>query len=320
MTDRASQDATDRSTLWLGVSLGVLSAVSYTVANIALRKVARQDFEWSVWVSCTKALPAAVSAWILVAFRASRGLPALPPRRLVMPLILVGLFMQCAGNVAFQYSLGMGGLALTVPVLFASLILCGSIAGRVFLGEAITPRSTIAMGMLIASIATLSIGAGEATEAVAHDSSVGEVTVAILTASLAGFAYGLTGVVIRSMVTGPMSVSATLVLMSTSGFVGLGLMSFYSMGLAGIQQTSGYEWSWMLAAGVMNAVAFFAVGGALQHIPVTQLNLLNASQAAMCAIAGVFWFDEPVTRWMVCGTSLTLAGLLLMDRGRKLRE
>ena len=66
----------------------------------------------------------------------------------------------------------------------------------------------------------------------------------------------------------------------------------------------------------MNAAAFFAVAGALKRIPVTFLNILNASQNAMCAIGGVLLFAEPTTWPLILGCSLTIFGILLVDRGK----
>ncbi len=311
-----AHDESSKSHLLWGISLGVVSALAYSATNIALRQVSSPDFHWSVWVSCIKAFPAALLGWVLVTNRHFRGLPAFPPKRLVLPLICAGLFMQCLGNVAFQVSLGLGGLALTVPTVFAALITTGSIAGRVVLGEQITTRSVIAMSLLIGSIGVLSVGADQSTGVVAHDSSAGEVAMAMLVAMLSGFTYGITGVIIRKSVTGSMSISATLVLLSTSGFVGLGAISVFNLGVSKLLATSGNQWLWMLIAGVMNAIAFFSVSGALKHIPVTQVNLLNASQAAMCAFAGVMLFDEPVTRWLVIGTAMTIGGLVVLGTRR----
>ena len=57
----------------------------------------------------------------------------------------------------------------------------------------------------------------------------------------------------------------------------------------------------------------------LEHFPVVQVNLLNASQAAMCAIGGVLVYSEPLTLPLVGGTLLTIVGLSLMSRRSKPR-
>ena len=340
----------------MGTFFGIVSALAYTGTNVALRKVARHgDLDWSIWVTAWKAVPAALTAWALIAWRGSRGLPALPPRRLVLPLLAMGLFMQ-VGNVMFQLALSLGGLALSVPLIFSTLILSGAWLGRVFLAEPITRRSAVAMGILMVSIALLSVGAEHATRATGRTASAptGDdgsrlttssqagslgwtstgrwrisrltesgrpslltIAAGVLTACVAGLAYGTCGVVIRHAVSHRVSLSATLVLLSTTGVVVLGLISLWRMGLETLLATPPSDLAMMLVAGVFNAIAFFAVGASLSHIPVVRVNLLNASQIAMCGAAGVILFAEPITVWLIAGTALTVVGLLILEDRRQ---
>ncbi len=301
----------------LGTLFGVVSALAYTGTNLTLRRMANtQNIDWAIWVSCWKGVPAAIVAWILVAYRAKRGLSALPPKALVLPLVATGLFMQFIGNVSFQWALSLGGLALTVPLTFATLIGSGAVLGRMVLGEPITLRSAVAIGVLVMSIAVLSLGADDATGAMLAESSWLDIAAAVLAASLAGLAYGTCGVVIRRTMTGRhnVSLSGTLVLLSTTGVVGLGLASWLRLGTDRMWETTGPELADMLAAGCLNAIAFFACGAALMRLSVVRVNLINASQAAMCAAGGVMFFDEALSVWLVLGTLLTMGGLMLMER------
>jgi len=135
----------------------------------------------------------------------------------------------------------------------------------------------------------------------------------IVLAALSGVFYGALGVLIRRTTRHAIPLSATLALISTTGVVGLGAAAVLRMG-AGVLHASPQEWLLLLIAGTLNAVAFFAISGALQRIPVVQVNLLNASQAALCAIGGVLIYHEPLTIGLAVGTLLTMAGLALMDR------
>lgn len=303
--------------LLLGTIFGVISALAYTGTNLTLRRVAHtQNLDWAIWVSCWKGVPAALVAWLLIAHRTRRGLPALPPRQLVLPLIATGLFMQFVGNVSFQWGLSLGGLALTVPLTFATLIGSGAILGRIVLNEPITLRSLAAIAVLVISIVFLSLGAEGATRSMLAESSWLTIVGAILAASLAGLAYGTCGVVIRRTTTGVhnVSLSGTLVLLSTTGVVGLGLTSWFRLGTDQLLETTPLELANMLAAGSLNAIAFFACGAALMRLSVVRVNMINASQAAMCAAGGVLFFEEALTVWMVLGTLLTMGGLMLMER------
>ena len=207
-------------------------------------------------------------------------------------------------------------MALTVPLTFATLIGSGAILGRIVLDEPITLRSLAAIAVLVVSIVLLSLGAEGATRSMLAESSWLTILGAILAARLAGLAYGTCGVVIRRTTTGVhnVSLSGTLVLLSTTGVVGLGLTSWFRLGADQLLETTPVELSEMLVAGSLNAIAFFACGAAPMRLSVVRVNMINASQAAMCAAGGVVFFDEALTVWMVLGTLLTMGGLLLMER------
>ena len=86
------------------------------------------------------------------------------------------------------------------------------------------------------------------------------------------------------------------------------------LGWRGILATTAWDWGIMLAAGVLNAVAFFALSKALRLVTVVHVNLVNASQVAMAAVAGVAFFDEAWTAALSIGVGLTVLGLLVMRK------
>ena len=314
----SSLQHTDRE-IRIGVILGIVSAVGYTGANLALRQVANPgDVNWAIWVTANKAVPAALVAWILIAWRASKRLPALPPRGMFVKLLLASVLMQYGGNFMFQFSLCVGGLAIAVPLCFAGIIVTGAWMGKAVLNDPITPRTLLSIGVLGVSICFLSAGATDAAESLDKTASAWTTFMVVASASISGFSYGATGVMIRQMVSGqkPLSLSASLVTFSTFGVIVLGIHSWLAMGWEGLCKTTPQEWTAFAIAGGLNAIAFFAVAGALRKIPVTFVNVLNASQNAMCAAAGVWLFSEPSTTPLMIGCGLTIIGLLLIDGAR----
>lgn len=306
-----------REVLW-GVLLGLVSAVCYTATNIALRGVTRDgDADWALLVTAMKSLPSALSAWVLIAGRKWQGLPALPPLRTILILMAVGFAVQGGGNVLFQWSLARCGLALSVPTVFATLMLTGALLGRTWLGESVTWLSATAMGVLIAAIAILSYGAEGAAAAMPPPptgySARMWVFSGVIFAAVAGVFYGVLGVVIRQTTRVAVPLPATLAIVSSTGVVGVGVPAVLRLGGSIVDSTAS-EWGLMTLAGVLNAIAFFAIGGSLRRIPVVQVNLLNASQAAMCAIGGVMIYHEPLSASLVFGTILTVLGLALMSK------
>ena len=73
----------------------------------------------------------------------------------------------------------------------------------------------------------------------------------------------------------------------------------------------------MLAAGICNAGAFLFLALALRWTGLIFVNALNASQAALAAIAGVLLFQEASSIALWVGVALTVLGLLLMRENGK---
>jgi drug/metabolite transporter (DMT)-like permease len=299
-----------------GVALGMLSAVAYTLTNLALREAAdRDDPGWAMWVTAHKGFPAALTAWTIIAWRARQGLPALPPRQFVLPLIGTGLLIQLVGNMSFQLSLSFGGLALTVALTFSTLIISSALLSRIMLGEGIGVQTAISMVLMIVAVTLLSFGA-DATHALPVTGGRWSELSGILFGCTAGCGYGFAGVIIRKAVRADLSLSATLVLMSSTGVVVMGSLGLLILGPRAAFSTPLPLEITLLLGGAMNAVAFFSVGGALRHLEVVRLNLVNSSQVAMAAAAGIFLFGESVSFRTGAGIALTMLGLAVMGLGR----
>lgn len=302
----------------LGTLAGLAAAVGYTVANSLLRSVAFCD---PVWVSAVKAFPnlVLVAPWLLVHLQ--RGQPVFPRRDVLAKLILAALAGQLLGNVFFQWSLGLIGLALTVPLSLGTIILFGALLGRIFLHEPITARMALAVSVLIAAICVLSLGAGDAQRSVAaslQQSVQGDswwiITCGVGAAVLSGVAYAVLGVVIRYGVNGRASLAATLVIVGVVGTASLGAVSLWRIGWDGMWSTSTENMAYMLMAGIMNTAAFLALTRALQLANLLYVNAINATQATMAAVAGVLFFQEALSSGLCLGVLMTIVGLLMMRR------
>ncbi|MBD3674308.1 MAG: DMT family transporter [Planctomycetaceae bacterium] len=297
-----------------GTILGLISALAYTAANIALRNLSGTDgLVWACWVAGVKAIPCFVLSVVLVSFRWMTGKQAFPPRHTVLMLFAAAIMMQYGGNACFNWALNKVGLILTVPIVFSTLISGSAILGRLFLGEPINARTLASMGLLLMSIICLSLAA----DGTFPDASAFTIGTGMLLAGTSGMSYGANSIVIRRFLGGQYSVSSILLIMSTSGIVLLGVPAFFMMGTERIGEITWSQWNSMFWAGVSNAIAFYAVSSALKYIPAVRANLLNASQTAMCALAGILIFNERMTPLTAVGIGLTIAGLTLLGARRK---
>ena len=60
-------------------------------------------------------------------------------------LVAAGLLGQLAGNVCFQFALGVVGISLAVQLTLGSMIVFGALLGRIFLHEPISTRMAASM-------------------------------------------------------------------------------------------------------------------------------------------------------------------------------
>jgi DME family drug/metabolite transporter len=299
----------------IGTWSAVLAAFGYTASIIALRHLAKHEgLDWAIWVSCMKAVPVSLAAAAIILYRMTRRQMVWPSAPIVFELLATGLFMQFSANVTFQWALSLGGMALSVSLSNATLMLSGAVLGGLMLKEHLTVRSTVAMFVLTTSITILSLGAEPTLrKTVLHNSFWLSVAAAIL----AGIGWGLSGVIIRRVVTREVTVAVTIFLLSITGVVGLGLTTVWRKGPQWMLETTPGDFQTMMVAGGFTTIAFFALTESLRRITVVRANLLNASQIAMAALAGVIIFDERMTVGLIIGTALTALGLLLMDKPKR---
>lgn len=300
--------------LALGVLCGLAASLGYTAANVCLRAVSHCD---PVWVSSVKAFPTVVMFGPVLLYGLSRGTDRLPPARQLAALVIASLISQLGGNVVFQWSLGVVGIALAVPLTLGTQIVAGAVLGRVVLHEPVTVRMALSTLMLIGAISVLSLGAGDASRSVTatqEPPTAWLVAAGVVAACLSGFAYALLGVVIRYAVSDRMSIPLTLVSVTLTGVIALGLVATLRLGVSGLLATLPHDFWTMMLAGFFNGVAFLALAKSLQLIPLLYVNALSSSQAAMAAIAGILIFAEPSSRTLWLGVAMTIAGLFLMQK------
>ncbi len=296
----------------LGIACCVISALGYTGSNICLRQLAGDEVSYIMTI-CVKELVAVavVGPWLIGEWlRGKRLFPGLPTLGL---LVVVGLAVQLVGNVGQQFAFGTVGLAVTVPIVLCLMLTTAPLLGRVVLKERVSHRTVGALALLIASILALSIGAGQDAETTAQPARW-LAAWAVLAASAAGVTYATLTVTIRSTVTRGVPQMVVVFVTTGVGALSLGLLSLREAGLDPWRTLPAHHLTWMLASGALNLIAFVAITKGLQLTSVVNVNLLNASQVAMAAVAGVVLFGEPNTFWLRVGVAMTIAGMILIDR------
>ncbi len=300
----------------LGIICCVFSALGYTAVNICLRFLSVNCDQ--VWVICLKELVTVATVGPWLAWRACSGKVVLPPARTLAVLMLLGLVTQIGANLPVIWAMSVVGLAITIPVCMGVNLMASAVIAWVVLGERGSKTSAMAIGCLIGSIGLLGMGSSQANASMAALAGAAAgpfwVVLGVAAACLGGCIYASLAVVIRPSVTGSASPAAVVFVITGMGVVSLGPLSIWRHGAAGLLSTPPRDLCVMLAAGALNMLAFLAITKALQLTTVVHANALSASQVAMAVVAGMFLFAEPPNPWLIIGVSLTILGIMLIDR------
>jgi len=294
----------------------VFAALGYTGVNICLRQLAvKYD---PAWILCMKETMAVVLMGPWLAGQAIRGRSPLPGGRALATLLVVGLLTHLTGNLPLIWSMGVVGLAITMPVALGVTLVACAVLGRLYLGEKVSPQSFLAVAVVILSVVLLGGGAGKANDAMARLADVATgplwVSAAVAASCLAGVTFGLLTVTIRRSATAGVSLAAIAFLVPAMGVASLTPLCLGRHGLSGLLQTAPQHVLLMVGCGTLNLLSYLALIKGLQRTTVVHANVLGASQVAMAAVAGFFFFQEAASPALVLGVLLTIAGMVMADR------
>jgi drug/metabolite transporter (DMT)-like permease len=305
-----------------GAACCLLSALCYTAANVCLRQLAAIQID-PAWVICIKETVSVgiVGPWLL--WRVARGERFLFPWRALAVLAAAGLAVQLAGNLSIQWAFGVVGLAISMPLVFGINLTASGLIGMFIFRELLSARSIIAICLVILSVTLLSIGVTETdswADSLPAASSTPIVLLGIGAACLGGAMFATLGAAIRYSAGFHVSVPVTVVVVTGIGVVVLGTISLIRLGPNGMLATEPRALAWMIASGTFNLIAFALIIKGLQLTTLVHANVLNASQVALGAMAGIFLFHESHNSWLLAGIILTVVGVILFGQPASRQE
>jgi drug/metabolite transporter (DMT)-like permease len=294
----------------LGAVCGAFAAVIYTLANIALRGCVDID---PFLVCSIKAFPTVVVLGPYLFWMHCQGKVIASNRSSAWRFIRVAFVGQFLGNATFQIALGSIGLANSVPITLGVLLIGGGFLGRVMLGEPLRIKTLLAIGILLVAVLVLSMPSeGKSTTASTELAIGSNRWIGAGCAAASGAAFALFGTRMRQTMNSGVSPELTMFISGMVGTIALAIVAMFRTSLTEIADVSWTSWSVMFAGGVFNFVAFVLLSTALKNLPVVAVNLINASQVAMAAVAGVILFSEPISASLIIGIGLTVSGLLIL--------
>lgn len=312
---------------WVGPICGVVAAVLYTLTNIALRDCVNVD---AYLVSAVKAAPTVIFLAPVIARIAIQKQSVIASKRRIPQFLFASFLAQFFGNAAFQKALERIGLAASVPITLGVLIVGGAFFGVLLLKEGVNRQKILSMITLIIAVVVLSLpnagpGAQQGDMEKSQDTesqdtqrvkttSAGDALIGSLWAASSGLAYSFFGVTLRLTLQSGVKSTTAMFLSGLVGIVTLWPYIYLTLGHEVVHGTPLTLWMTMAIAGLCNFLAFIAITASLKLLPVVAVNLINASQVAMAAVAGVMLFEEPVTWTLLTGIFLTIAGLVIMAK------
>ena len=258
----------------------------------------------------TKELVTVVVVGPYVLSRVVRGKKVLPPRRTLLVLMAVTVAVQVAGSLPAQWALGVVGLAITMPTIFGTMLATAAVFSFIFLGERVPKRSIVAIVLLTGSVILLNMGADDGDRSLSRPL----VLLGMAAACFAGMMFAALGTALCFTARARVPISTIVFVTTLMGVLSLGPLSIWRLGPSGLIDTRPDQWTWMLAAGACNLVAFLAVTKGLQLTTLVHVNVLNSSQVAMGAIAGITLFNESWNVWLLAGVLLTIVGAILVGK------
>ena len=292
----------------------IVAALGYGAVNVCLRSLTVRCDRSLILLSRETLAAVCMGAWFLYWARREGFSP--PRWRPLAGLVVVGVLTQLAASLPLLWAMAVVGLAISITLSLGTSLITSALLGRFLLGERVSGQSLLAIGLLIAAVILLTFGAERAAAVPGLDDGYGPLVIVLAAAAScgAGIVYGLLNVAVRRWVTGGMSAGFVALVVPIVGVGCLAPVSFWRLGVAGILATPPEDALVLLAAGLLNVIAWFAVVRGLERTSVLRANVLTASQVALAALAGVVIFDEAITIFLVAGILITIAGMVMIGR------
>ncbi|MEN6451744.1 MAG: DMT family transporter [Thermoguttaceae bacterium] len=327
----------------LGMLYCALSAVAYAAYAICLRYVSGEYN--AAWINCVQASVSTAVFGVYLACQAFQGRRALPPRKELVALVVIGLITQL-GGVCLVRSMDIVGVAVAGTLQMGVTLAGSAVLGLVVLRERITLRQVAAISLITVSVVLFSRGSQSVSETATSPSDANSISAAanenassatqpqktasttqppkaaspltilwgIAAGVLSGIAFAILTVGVRKTVSDQSSPEAIVFLINAMGVVFFLPWCLYQVGPHVLMQTTSKDFGVMLGAGLMNLFAFLLLTKSLQWVPVVRVNVLNnALTMALTVIGGILLFAEPWNRDLGLGIALAAAGIVLIS-------
>lgn len=309
------------SSIHIGLGFCVASALGYTIANVLLRSLSTNaDHLLTIFV---KESVAVVLLGPVILVLMLKGRFEWPSRRCTWLLVFAGIITQIGGNIPVLWSFSVVGMSIAVPIYIGMNLVGSALLGRIVLKEPVCIRTLCAIALLTVSVVLLNLGGSKAPDL--NEISLGKQILGASAAVLGGFCFAILAVSIRyALLTSETSKTSTfwvvVLMIPAAGTYVFGPTIFFQSGFEVFLAVSPTHLGKMLAAGLVNFVAFIMLSKGLQMVPVVLVNITSTTQVAMGTLLGILIFHESLSVWLIAGLLTAMSGVMLIgSKGKSKR-
>ena len=308
LATRNSQLATSNSR---GFLYGAVAAIFYTVSALCVRQLVAMDSPYALPLFVRESVAALVALPIVIVGLIRHTIPTNQWRFWGL-LFGVSCLMQVLGNITYIWLFDMAGIAIALSCVWTGGLFSAQTFDLVCLKERFNVRTFIGLSIVLAAVCCIGIGLGQSANTLTSLSKYGAGAIAliILGGLLVGIMNSSTMASVRVAHKNNVPFWVPILLVPGSGTIVLGILSWMEHGSGILTALTYQQFGVAFLAGVANLIAFAALVKGLGTTSLAYMNLLNASQVALGALAGIFWFMEPSNGYIIAGIILTIAAIL----------
>lgn len=330
---------------WAGTILILLSTTFYGASNTIIRLLTEMkvDIDWILFFKETIGL-SLLLPWL--ALRYGQGRYNWVSKRLLYYLVVAAVICQLFGAHLHVIGFALIGLVVTVPLVQSSTLLGTALLGRYYLGDPLSHRRKIAIGILIVAVILLSVGKellNESLHDTASQTSTGLFLAVAAGVVFAGLSYSVYVIILRQVgrrfwndensvwlsfqvtqwvgydfprnapqrLYAPLPVTLMMAIVLGVGIVVFGSSLYFRKGFEAFHAVPPMAWRVIWISGVCNMIGFFFQVQGLRFTSAVQASLIAVSQILVLALIGFVFFKEPVNTLVVLGLALTAYGVVL---------
>ena len=294
-----------------GLFYGIVAALFYTISALCVRQLVEMKSPYALPLFIRESVAAFVALPIVIWGLIRHTIPTNQWRFWGL-LFGVSCLMQVLGNITYIWLFDMAGIAIALSCVWTGGLFSAQTFDLVCLKERFNVRTFIGLSIVLAAICCIGIGLGLSSNTLTSLSQygAGAIALVILGGLLVGIMNSSTMASVRVAHKNSVPFWVPILLVPGSGTIVLGTLSWMEHG-SGIFTALTYEqFGVALVAGIANLIAFAALVKGLGTTSLAYMNLLNASQVALGALAGILWFKELWNGFIIAGILLTIVAIL----------